>query len=223
MISRLDEGLSAQRQFTGNAAHELRTPLALMQAQVELFCAEHPDADADTASLLRLLQEQTERMTHMTKTLLEMSELRSVPCNDAIDLAPMIEEVLTDLAPLAEQKGITLVSKGDAQTIGCGTLIYRLLFNLVENAIRYSAPSSTVQIAPVPKATACCFACVTKGQAFPSNTRRASFSPSFVSTDRAAEHMAVWGWGLRWSGRSPRFTAAPSRSKKARSAERPCS
>lgn len=104
MIARLDEGFSAQRQFTGNAAHELRTPLALMQAQVELFCAEHPDADADTASLLGLLQEQTERMTHMTKTLLEMSELRSVPCNDAIDLAPMIEEVLTDLAPLAEQK-----------------------------------------------------------------------------------------------------------------------
>lgn len=105
MITRLDEGFSAQRQFTGNAAHELRTPLALMQAQVELFCAEHPDVDADTASLLGLLQEQTERMTHMTKTLLEMSELRSVPCNDAIDLAPMIEEVLTDLAPLAEQKG----------------------------------------------------------------------------------------------------------------------
>ena len=103
MIARLDEGFSAQKQFTGNAAHELRTPLALMQAQVELFCAEHPDADADTARLLGLLQEQTERMTHMTKTLLEMSELRSVPCNDAIDLAPMIEEVLTDLAPLAEQ------------------------------------------------------------------------------------------------------------------------
>ena len=146
MIARLDEGFSAQRQFTGNAAHELRTPLALMQAQVELFCAEHPDVDADTASLLGLLQEQTERMTHMTKTLLEMSELRSVPCNDVIDLAPMIEEVLTDLAPLAEQKDITLTSEGDAQTIGSDTLIYRLLFNLAENAIRYSAPNSTVQI-----------------------------------------------------------------------------
>ena len=157
-------------------------------------------------------------MTHMTKTLLEMSELRSVPCNDAIDLAPMIEEVLTDLAPLAEQKGITLVSKGDAQTIGCDTLIYRLRMPFA--TVR---PAQPCKSAPVPKATACCFACVTKGRAFPSNTRRASFSPSFVSTDRAAEHMAVWGWGLRWSGRSPRFTAAPSRSKKARSAERPCS
>lgn len=146
MIARLDEGFSAQKQFTGNAAHELRTPLALMQAQVELFCAEHPDADADTARLLGLLQEQTERMTHMTKTLLEMSELRSVPCNDAIDLAPMIEEVLTDLAPLAEQKGIALASEGDAQTTGSDTLIYRLVFNLVENAIRYSRPGSTVNV-----------------------------------------------------------------------------
>ena len=123
MIARLDEGFSAQRQFTGNAAHELRTPLALMQAQVELFCAEYPGVDADTASLLRLLQEQTERMTHMTATLLEMSELRSVPCNDEIDLAPMIEEVLTDLAPLAEEKGIMLASEGEAQMIGSDTLI----------------------------------------------------------------------------------------------------
>ena len=146
MIARLDEGFSAQRQFTGNAAHELRTPLALMQAQVELFCAEHPDADADTASLLGLLQEQTERMTRTTKTLLEMSELRNVPCNDAIELAPMIEEVIADLTPLAEQKGIALAREGNAQTIGSDTLIYRLLFNLTENAIRYSAPNSTVQI-----------------------------------------------------------------------------
>ena len=112
MIARLDEGFSAQRQFTGNAAHELRTPLALMQAQVELFCAEHPGIDADTASLLGLLQEQTERMTHMTTTLLEMSELRGVPCNDEIELAPMIEEVLTDLAPLAEEKGHHACKRG---------------------------------------------------------------------------------------------------------------
>ncbi len=85
-------------------------------------------------------------MTHMTKTLLEMSELRGVPCNDEIDLAPMIEEVLTDLAPLAEEKDIMLASEGDAKIIGSDTLIYRLLFNLAENAIRYSAPNSTVQI-----------------------------------------------------------------------------
>lgn len=114
MIDRLDEGFSAQRQFTGNAAHELRTPLALMQAQVELFSAEHPDMGSEEAAFLELLQEQTEKMSQMTKTLLEMSELRSVPCNDRIELAPMVEEVLADLTPLAEARGIALERSGDA-------------------------------------------------------------------------------------------------------------
>ena len=103
MIDRLDAGFTAQRQFTGNAAHELRTPLALMQAQLELFSAEHADVAPETAAFLSLLQEQTERMAQMTKILLEMSELRTVPCDDRVELAPMIEEIFTDLAPLAEQ------------------------------------------------------------------------------------------------------------------------
>ena len=138
MLDRLDEGFSAQRQFTGNAAHELRTPLALMQAQIELFSVEHSDIQHDTAELLKLLQEQTERMSQMTKTLLEMSELRTVPCNDVIELAPMFEEVFADLAPLAEKRGITLECDGDGTIIGSDTLIYRMLFNLTENAIRYN-------------------------------------------------------------------------------------
>lgn len=104
MIARLCEGFSAQRQFTGNAAHELRTPLSLMQAQIELFISEHSGLQPETAELLGLLQEQTERMSRMTKVLLEMSELRSVPCEDDVELGPLSEEVLTDLAPLAENK-----------------------------------------------------------------------------------------------------------------------
>ena len=146
MIGRLDEGFSAQRQFTGNAAHELRTPLALMQAQIELFASEHPTSQPQTAELLGLLQEQTERMSRMTKVLLEMSELHSVPCEDDIELGPLSEEVLTDLAPLAEHKDIVLNCSGGALIIGSDTLLYRLVFNLVENAIRYSRPGSTVNV-----------------------------------------------------------------------------
>ena len=146
MIARLGEGFSAQRQFTGNAAHELRTPLALMQAQIELFISEHSGLQPETAELLGLLQEQTERMSRMAKVLLEMSELRSVPCEDDVELGPLSEEALTDLAPLAENKGIALNCAGDALVIGSDTLLYRLVFNLVENAIRYSHPGSTVSV-----------------------------------------------------------------------------
>lgn len=196
MIARLDEGFSAQKQFTGNAAHELRTPLALMQAQVELFCAEHPDADADTARLLGLLQEQTERMTRMTKTLLEMSELRNVPCNDAIELAPMIEEVLTDLAPLAEQKGIALASEGDAQTTGSDTLIYRLLFNLAENAIRYSTPNSTVRISAHVKGDRVLLRVHDQGPGIPEQYQTSIFQPFFrVDKSRSRAYGGV-GLGL---------------------------
>ena len=196
MIARLDEGFSAQRQFTGNAAHELRTPLALMQAQVELFCAEHPGVDADTAGLLRLLQEQTERMTHMTATLLEMSELRSVPCNDEIDLAPMIEEVLTDLAPLAEEKGIMLASEGEAQMIGSDTLIYRLLFNLAENAIRYGAPGSTVQISTHDEGDRVLLRVRDQGLGIPEQYQTSIFQPFFrVDKSRSRAYGGV-GLGL---------------------------
>ena len=146
MIDRLDEGFTAQRQFTGNAAHELRTPLALMQAQMELFSAEHPDVTPETAAFLSLLQEQTERMSQMTKTLLQMSELRTVPCNDSIELAPMVEEIFADLAPLAEEKNIALTCDGDGILTGSDTLIYRMIFNLTENAIRYNCWDGSVHI-----------------------------------------------------------------------------
>ena len=196
MLDRLDEGFSAQRQFTGNAAHELRTPLALMQAQIELFSVEHSDIQHDTAELLKLLQEQTERMSQMTKTLLEMSELRTVPCNDVIELAPMFEEVFADLAPLADKRGITLECDGDGTIIGSDTLIYRMLFNLTENAIRYNRPNESVR-ASVSEQDGQIFIRVRdNGNGIPEQYRESIFQPFFrVDKSRSREYGGV-GLGL---------------------------
>ena len=146
MLERLNNAFSAQRQFTGNAAHELRTPLALMQAQLELFSAEHPDVRPETAEFLTLLREQTERLIQMTRTLLEMSNLQQVARNERIQLAPMIEEIFTDLAPLSDKLGVTLTAEGDGIMTGSDALIYRLIFNLTENAVKYNRPGGSVRV-----------------------------------------------------------------------------
>ena len=196
MLDRLDEGFAAQRQFTGNAAHELRTPLALMQAQLELFSTEHPKVLPETADFLHLLREQTERMTQMTKTLLEMSELRTVPCNDYIEIAPMIEEIFTDLTPLAEKNGIILESTGDGTMTGSDTLIYRLLFNLTENAIRYNRPDGIVRITVTEEEKWLIIRVSDTGCGVPEQYRESIFQPFFrVDKSRSRENGGV-GLGL---------------------------
>ena len=196
MLDRLDEGFAAQRQFTGNAAHELRTPLALMQAQLELFSAEHPNVLPETANFLRLLREQTERMNQMTKTLLEMSELRTVPCADRIEVAPMIDEIFTDFAQLAERNGITLESAGNGIITGSDTLIYRMLFNLTENAIRYNRPDGTLCITVTSEEKQLVIRVADTGCGIPEQYRESIFQPFFrVDKSRSRENGGV-GLGL---------------------------
>lgn len=196
MLERLDEGFTAQRQFTGNAAHELRTPLALMQAQVELFSAEHPDVLPEIADFLRLLREQTERMTQMTRTLLEMCGLQAVPCTDHIELGPMIDEIFADLAPLAEKNNVMLEREGDGTMTGSDTLIYRLLFNLTENAIKYNRPGGSVRLSVTPEPEKLLIRVADTGRGIPEHFQRSVFQPFFrVDKSRSREYGGV-GLGL---------------------------
>ena len=196
MLERLNNAFAAQRQFTGNAAHELRTPLALMQAQLELFSAEHPDILPETAAFLSLLREQTERMTQMTRTLLEMCGLQAVPCTDHIEIGPMIDEIFADLAPLAEKNNITLEREGDGAMTGSDTLIYRLLFNLTENAIKYNRPGGSVRLSVTPEPEKLLIRVSDTGPGIPERFQRSVFQPFFrVDKSRSREYGGV-GLGL---------------------------
>ena len=200
MLERLNNAFAAQRQFTGNAAHELRTPLALMQAQLELFSAEHPDVRPETAEFLTLLREQTERLTQMTKTLLEMSNLQQVARNEQLQLAPMVEEIFTDLAPLAEQRSISLEAEGDAALTGSDALIYRLLFNLTENAVKYNRPGGSVRVELAQGQEKCIIRVSDTGCGIPEEYQRSIFQPFFrVDKSRSREYGgAGLGLSLVW-------------------------
>ena len=200
MLERLNNAFSAQRQFTGNAAHELRTPLALMQAQLELFSAEHPDVLPETAEFLTLLREQTERLTQMTKTLLEMSNLQQVARNEHIQLAPMIEEIFTDLAPLAEKNDIALGVEGDGAMIGSDALIYRLLFNLTENAVKYNRHGGSVRVTVSQESEKLLIRVSDTGRGIPEEFQRSIFQPFFrVDKSRSREYGgAGLGLSLVW-------------------------
>ena len=200
MLERLNNAFAAQRQFTGNAAHELRTPLALMQAQLELFSAEHPDVRPETAEFLTLLREQTERLTQMTRTLLEMSNLRHVARNERIQLAPMIEEIFTDLAPLSDKRGVTLTAEGDGIMTGSDALIYRLIFNLTENAVKYNRPGGSVRVSVTQEPEKLLLRVSDTGCGIPEEHQRSIFQPFFrVDKSRSREYGgAGLGLALVW-------------------------
>ena len=196
MLERLSDAFEIQRQFTANAAHELRTPLALMQVQLDLYnSASHPGNDADTLQTIKMVTEQTDKLNRMVKTLLDMSELQSVGRDDKIILDAIVEEVLADLEPLAVEKNIKLIGKcEDATMIGSDILIYRLVYNLVENAIKYNHPGGQVTVSASRKEKRVCLSVADTGNGIPEELRERVFEP-FFRVDKSRSR-ALGGVGL---------------------------
>lgn len=197
MLDRLAHSFDLQRQFAGNAAHELRTPLALMQTKLELFCEEHADADAETMQMAAFQMEQLDRLSALVRTLLSMSNLQSVSRTDEIPLAPLAEEILTDLAPLAQEKQVTLRQDcEEVSMVGSDALIYRLLFNLIENAIKYNKTGGTVFVSVKQADENVILEVADTGSGIPKDCMESIFEPFFRVDKSRSRQMGGVGLGL---------------------------
>ena len=198
MLERLSDAFEIQRQFTANAAHELRTPLALMQVQLDLYnAAGHPGNDADTLQTIRMVTEQNDKLNRMVKTLLDMSELQTVGRDDRIIVDAIVEEVLTDLEPLAQEKNIRLVGACEDTTMtGSDILIYRLVYNLVENAIKYNHPGGQVTVTSCQKEKQVYLSVEDTGNGIPPELRERVFDPFFRVDKSRSRELGGVGLGL---------------------------
>ena len=198
MLERLSDAFEIQRQFTANAAHELRTPLALMQVQLDLYnSASHPGNDADTLQTIKMVTEQNDKLNRMVKTLLDMSELQTVGRDDKIILDAIVEEVLADLEPLAMEKNIKLIGKcEDATMIGSDILIYRLVYNLVENAIKYNHPLGQVTVTAYQRNKHVYLSVEDTGSGIPNELRERVFEPFFRVDKSRSRELGGVGLGL---------------------------
>ena len=198
MLERLSEAFEIQRQFTANAAHELRTPLALMQVQLDLYnSASHPGNDADTLQTIKMVTEQNDKLNRMVKTLLDMSELQTVGRDDKIILDAIVEEVLADLEPLAVEKNIKLIGKcEDATMIGSDILIYRLVYNLVENAIKYNHPLGQVTVTAYQRNKHVYLSVEDTGSGIPKEFMERVFEPFFRVDKSRSRELGGVGLGL---------------------------
>lgn len=199
MLKRLSNAFERQRQFTGNAAHEFRTPLALMQAKLDLYAnSTHATDDPETIETLAMMQTQTERLSRLVKILLEMSELETIPRTDQIALSPLIEEVLADLSPLAEKRDITLLQPAEPDITICGSdiLIYQVVFNLTENAVRYNRENGSVTITAAKRGKDAVITVSDTGPGISEEFRESVFEPFFRVDKSRSRSLGGVGLGL---------------------------